>query len=129
MKKTLAEASVKDMPELTKVDFRKVDFRAGLPQRGPAGKFYRSFGLILANGQLSCQEKMVAVAYFFHGFRTGHAWPSLTLLQKETGLSRMTVVKHQKRLCELGLLKKVNLESSYAKCIGKRGRSAAYRVF
>ena len=117
------------MLEKIETSFRKVDFRAGLPQRGPAGKFYRSFGLILANEQLSCQEKMVAVAYFFHGFRTGHAWPSLTLLQKETGLSRMTVVKHQKRLCELGLLKKVNLESSYAKCIGKRGRSAAYRVF
>jgi len=95
----------------------------------PEKKIFERVNSILANEHLSCQEKMVAVAYFFHGFKQGHAWPSVETVQKETSLSKPTVIKHLKKLCKLGLIKKVSLDPSYAKCIGKLGRTQAYRVF
>jgi len=117
------------MNKLTANSFKRIDFRAGTPQRGPAGKFYERFKLILTDSRLNSQAKLLALVYFYHSNKTGTGWPSLTLLQKETGLTRMTVVKYQKKLCELGIMKKTTLDQAYAKCIGKFGRSSSYRFF
>lgn len=129
IKKSMPRRACNSMQEMTKVSFSKIDFRAGTPQRGPAGKFYERFKLILTDDRLNSQAKLLALTYFYHSNKTGFGWPSLTLLQKETGLCRQSVITYQKKLCELGIIKKTTLEPGYAKCVGKFGRSSSYRFF
>lgn len=117
------------MEKLTAPDFKRIDFRAGTPQRGPAGKFYERFKLILTDDRLNSQAKLLALVYFYHSNKTGFGWPSLTLLQKETGMNRHTVIKYKKKLCELKVMQETKLEPSYAKCVGKFGRSSSFRFF
>jgi len=127
--KSTAIEPCKWMDKLTANSFKRIDFRAGTPQRGPEGKFYQRFKLILTDSRLNSQAKLLALVYFYHSNKTGFGWPSLTLLQKETGMNRHTVIKYQKQLCELKIMQKTTLDQSYAKCVGKFGRSSSYRFF